>query len=620
MDGFAEYHLDVSTSDTFASFVNGYEDKVIFSSNIGTIRSTVGGLLPKTNYFYRVRAAGIPGNSSTISVTTLANPFALSSNVWVKQFGGPGSEEIQTLTSDDKGNVYAAGHFDGTFTIGSKTLTSKGEFDIFFARFDPKGKVVWARSIGGTALDNEVSLATDSKGLYMTAQFAGDIDVDPGAGTTLFTNEGQSDINDGFFARYDLSDGSLEWAHNLVDASTWSSSSIGVDKSGVYLAGHYNGTVDFDPGRGLALLTSQGAADVFLAKYSLKGKYIWAGSMGGYSWDSAYGLLVDATGVYINGSYGSPGDFDPTPNNFFLNGNGGFFGRYDLANGHLRYVKNVGNGLIWGLDNKGRDLYICGESFGSFDADPDAGVQMIGTEGFGGGIIGKYNLLDGSLRWAKSLVTTGFLGPRRVIADHSGAYLSGYFGGSVDFDGGTENANRTSVGTDAFFAHYAADGDLDWAKGIGSPGHAVSIAATLTEDSYYLGGLFGNTVNFDPYNGNVTLTSNGGSDDLFIARYRLTKKVHKDRDGDEMFTANEDRRTTNLFPNPTEDVLRIDWHGFDGDEPIDVRILDLFGRPLITRSMSADEDAIDVTSLTSGYHIFQARQDGVTQILRFIKK
>ncbi len=616
VNGVTEYHLDVSTSETFSSFVSGYEDKVIYSSNIGTIRSTVADLLPKTKYYYRVRAAG---NSATILVTTLANPPMLSPNVWAKRFGGAGSEEIQTLTSDDKGNIYAAGHFDGTISFGSKTLTSKGEFDIFFVRFDPKGNVVWARSIGSTALDNEVSLATDSKGLYMTAQFAGDIDVDPGAGTTLFTNEGQSYVNDGFFAKYDLSNGSLVWAHKLVDAFTWSSSSIGVDRTGIYLAGHYSGTVDFDPGRGQALRSSMGADDIFLAKYSLKGNYLWAGSMGGYNWDSAFGLLVNTTGVYINGSYGPGSDFDPTPNYFSLDGSGGFFGRYDLTTGNLIYVKNVGNGLIWGLDSHGKDLFICGESYGTIDADPDAGAQIIGTDGFGSGIVGKYNLLDGSYRWAKSMITTGYIGPRKLIADGAGVYLSGYFGGSVDFDGGLSMANRTA-GSDAFALHFAANGSLDWAKGIGSPGWAGSIAATLTEDGYYIGGMFGNTVNFDPYDGHVILTSDEGSADIFIARYRPTKKFQKDHNEDDFPFFKEHPRMTCLFPNPADDRLRIDWQGFDNDGLIEVRILDLFGRPLIMRTMSIDDDEIDITSLSSGYHIFQARQNDITQTQRFIKK
>ncbi len=618
----SEYHLDVSASNAFDSFVNGYQDKVIYSSNQGEIRSTVAGLLPGKKYFYRVRAAGIAENSSIILVTTAPNPTTLSPNVWAKQFGGPGDEEIQTLTSDDKGNVYAAGHFTGTITLGSRTLTSKGDLDIFFARFDEKGRVVWARSIGGSTYDNEVSLATDCKGLYMTAQFAGDIDVDPGNGITQFNNEGQLSVNDGFFARYNMDNGSLEWAQHLIDATTWSSSSIGVDQTGVYLAGHYSGAVDFDPGRRLVLRTAQGSDDIFLAKYSLNGKFSWVSSMGGYDWDSGYGLLVDGTGVYINGSYGLGSDFDPSSNYVTLDGNGGFFGRYDLATGNLVYVKNVGNGLIWTLDKYGKDLYIAGEFDGSIDADPDHGAQMIGTDGFHSGLIGKYNKLDGSFRWAKNIITTGWIGPRKLNADGTGVYLNGYFGGSVDFDSGPAMVNRTaSPNGNAFAAYYESSGKLDWVKGLGNAGHAISIASTLTEDGYYMGGLFADTVNFDPYNGNVKLTAIGG-DDIFLARYRPTKKVRRDLDSfreNSTIASREDQSTSTLFPNPAADVLQIDWHGFNGDELIEVRVLDVMGNQVITRTMSVEEISIDVSKLSKGYHIFRARQNDTVQTLRFIK-
>ena len=43
---------------------------------------------------------------------------------------------------------------------------------------------------------------------------------------------------------------------------------------------------------------------------------------------------------------------------FNLNGFGGFFGRYDLGNGNLRYVKNVGNQLIYSMTRFANRLYI----------------------------------------------------------------------------------------------------------------------------------------------------------------------------------------------------------------------------------------------------------------------
>lgn len=623
VDNISDYRLDVSTTESFESFVPGFHDREVHGW--GTIRCTVSGLSPNTNYFYRVRAVAntiISANSASVSVSTVAHPPMASPNVWVNHHGGPGNDEIQSMTSDSKGNIYVAGHFMGTVIVGTITLVSKGEFDIFIVKYDARGNVVWARSIGGSGWDNEVSLATDSKGLYLTANFSGEIDVDPAAGVTQFRNVGEWSINDGFFAQYNLKDGSLVWARQLIDASSWSSSSIAVERAAIYLAGHYFGTVDFDPGEGTALLTAK-HQDMFLAKYSLNGDYIWASSMGGYHEDTARGLLVDGTGVYIGGNYSWSSDFDPTDGYYSLEGEGAFFGRYDLTTGALIYVKKIGNGTIHSLARYGKDLFIGGEFHGMVDANPDPGIMLIGREGYSNGIVAKYDLLDGSLRWANALTTTAFLAPRKLIADGSGVYASGYFAGSADFDPGIGEDNRTSARIDAFAARFSrTNGSLEWAKGIGGPGFSVSIAATLTHEGYYLGGLYANTVNFDPYNGDVLRTSTDGSPDIFIARYQSAPEGRFSQDRNEVSAVTSDAEPfeINLFPNPTDGILSIQWNGFDSSEPIELRIMDVFGKPEMIKSIYSEETSLNVSGLSKGHHILQARQNNRMQLLRFVKR
>lgn len=64
------YYLDVSTDNSFGSFVEGYNNLEL--ENVLTFN--VSGLSPNTTYYYRVRGAGENGssdNSQTITVTTL---------------------------------------------------------------------------------------------------------------------------------------------------------------------------------------------------------------------------------------------------------------------------------------------------------------------------------------------------------------------------------------------------------------------------------------------------------------------------------------------------------------------------------------------------------------------
>lgn len=71
--GVTDYQIDVSTSNTFASFLPGYNGLLTG----GPTSITVSGLTPLTTYYYRVRALGVNCglNSATMTVATLCGAF-----------------------------------------------------------------------------------------------------------------------------------------------------------------------------------------------------------------------------------------------------------------------------------------------------------------------------------------------------------------------------------------------------------------------------------------------------------------------------------------------------------------------------------------------------------------
>src|SRR4051794_1444224 len=81
-----------------------------------------------------------------------------------------------------------------------------------------------------------------------------------------------------------------------------SGQAIGTDASGnVYVAGTFAISADLDPGSGTSTVTSAGSDDVFVAKYTPTGEFVWGKSYGSAGADAPTGLAVDATGVYVVG-------------------------------------------------------------------------------------------------------------------------------------------------------------------------------------------------------------------------------------------------------------------------------------------------------------------------------
>ncbi len=88
---------------------------------------------------------------------------------------------------------------------------------------------------------------------------------------------------------------------------------IAVDNAGnSYVTGLFLFTTTF----GSTTLTAKGgggSGDVFVAKLSPSGKFLWVVSAGGGSWDFGWGIAVDNAGnSYVTGAFVGPATFGST--------------------------------------------------------------------------------------------------------------------------------------------------------------------------------------------------------------------------------------------------------------------------------------------------------------------
>ena len=173
----------------------------------------------------------------------------------------------------------------------------------------------WAKGIGEDLKDMGYSITIDdTSNIYVAGHFSNVVDFDPGSGVTSLTGGDQTK----FFAKYNSS-GDLVWAHCLDGGTVQMGSgiTISLDKSNnIYLAGGFEGTIDFDPGTGVNSISATVLTDIFFAKYDNSGNLIWVnslrGSMAGtQGTEHIQDLAIDTLGnIYVTGNFYGTIDFN----------------------------------------------------------------------------------------------------------------------------------------------------------------------------------------------------------------------------------------------------------------------------------------------------------------------
>ncbi|MCU0376144.1 MAG: hypothetical protein MUF24_12630 [Chitinophagaceae bacterium] len=78
---------------------------------------------------------------------------------WAKAAGGNGDDLAAAIAVDASQNTYVTGYFVNNATFGSTNLTNAGSRDIFIAKYNATGQVVWAQRAGGNGLDEVIFLS-----------------------------------------------------------------------------------------------------------------------------------------------------------------------------------------------------------------------------------------------------------------------------------------------------------------------------------------------------------------------------------------------------------------------------------------------------------------------------
>ena len=370
----------------------------------------------------------------------LARVDALGLPLWSKSFGDVAAQTASRVAVDAQGNIAVIGNFAGKIDFGGGALTSAGATDVFVAKFDTMGALLWAKSFGDVAAQSGLDVAFAPDGdVVFTGSFAGAINLGGGA----LASAGATDL---FVARLDPA-GAYLWGQRHGDAAAQAGKGIAVDGQGnVIVIGDSAGAVDFGGG----VLTSAGATDVVLLVLDPTGAHVSSKLFGNIAAQTASGVAVDAVGnLLLAGSAAGSVDF------------GG--GALTSAGGTDIFVAKLTSGGVhlWSKrygaagNQDARDIAV----------DPSGAVLVAGdfttSVDFGGGVLTSAGATDGFVAkldsfgvhvWSKKqgdIVAQSVTG---VAADGSGVFATGTFAGVVNFGG----AALTSAGaTDVMVAKLA---------------------------------------------------------------------------------------------------------------------------------------------------------------------
>lgn len=384
--------------------------------------------------------------------------------LWAFSFGDGFDDEIIDIKLDNEGNLIITGSYMGTIDLDPGTSNANfsavmDNNDGFLAKYSSSGNYIWGHSFGSLSNDYGKHLAINSANdIYLAGYFNYSVDFDFGSGINEFT--GQFDI---FLAKYDK-DGNHAWAIKIGANGQEYSHGLGFDKDeNVLLYGRFQQTVDFDPGNNNSDLTASSNHDLFLAKYTTAGDFVWVKQFSGPGSKYGQGLTTDASNnIYIAGAISQSMDADPSPNtvNITSTGTSPFIVKLDEAGAyqwHHLFAANGGNAEMGRVMHQNGHIFLTGSYSGTLTDTVNATPVSYPSAGDMDIFIGKLNVNTGKLAWIHAVGGPGLDAGTGIHAmANERFYICGGFNGTCDFNfNPTEVNNLTAVAEiDVYLAKY----------------------------------------------------------------------------------------------------------------------------------------------------------------------
>jgi len=360
------------------------------------------------------------------------NWFALSygqTSLWGTCTQSDYTNEATSTAFDANNNLYVAGYVTGEVAFNANVTfpNAQGNGDIYIAKYNVSGSLVWVRKFGGPMPDRAYGLAVDNLGnVLVTGQFFGEVDFD---GTVLQSVANSKDI---FLVKLNTL-GNVIWARS--EGGNLGDNVYGIATDGennIILTGQFEGTANIGNQTFNSMINPQLAVpsyDLFISKYNSLGTPLWAISGTAKYEDRALAVKTD-----INNNIYVSGQFSDTLN---LNGNIydnigfniGFLAKLNPA-GSTMWFNKITAGLVipYDLDiNIAGEIYLCGDFLGALIHQGTTGSQTLSNPFSRKVFVSKVND-SGGVIWQRALGSNNELSARGIaVSLDDKVYVTGHF-------------------------------------------------------------------------------------------------------------------------------------------------------------------------------------------------
>ncbi|HNX01359.1 MAG TPA: T9SS type A sorting domain-containing protein [Candidatus Cloacimonadota bacterium] len=513
---------------------------------------------------------------------------------WVKSAGAGNLDRVWDLAIDNQDNILLAGEFTDSLQIGDQVMTGWGLNDIFVAKLNSSGHLLWMKVFGGADGDIGLGIDVDNAGnSYVTGYYSGSAHF----GETTLNSIGSWDV---FIMKLDAN-GGLQWVRSEGGPTNDIGYGIAVTPDGTSITtGWFAGSMTFHDN---TTMTGYGSSDILVLALNSEGDIVWKHQAGSSGIEYGYKVDTDYNGnSYITGVAGAGSDFDGLQ----ITSGGMFIASY-TSSGQIRWANS---GLNAGVNSIAVD-----DSPSPIEQIGCVTGRMTGNVAFGNINLSSFNATDDAYNATFQLLNGEWVMASQAGADGSDkgracAYRQyTCYAGSFEQSANIFGFPVTSAGGSDVYVLGKTNSAADWLlTGGGVNNEAITDIGVNSQGKVIVCGWFSGLASFSN-----DISVNSGNDydlDMFVGEIDPSATGISDHVSSPV--------QINCYPNPFSKELNIDCL-IKGDAPTQIHIFNVKGQKVWSqtiqpyeRSLRWDGVSMSGTDCPSGIYFVQL-DNGINQ-------